>query len=174
MCFGDAVGVEIDLVTLLKLELLFFVPNTFHTGQHEIGSAFQVFVRPVLMAYHRRIVTGIGIADESRFQIQNTHPGRDKHARLVVLAKLGIDLCEDVVDCQTALGMALDQRFGCHHKHGTGNTLTGNISNHKSQMVFIQQIEIVEVAANFLCCVHAGKDAEILAVGIGREDRGQC
>ena len=63
-----------------------------------IGKAvLDVLVRSVFVAYHRRVVSGIGITNESGVQVQNSHPGGDEHAGLIVFTELGIDLCEYII-----------------------------------------------------------------------------
>jgi ABC-type glycerol-3-phosphate transport system substrate-binding protein len=49
-------------------------------------------------------------------------------------------------------------------------TLTGYIGNQECQLILAQQIEVIEVAAHFLCRIHGGVNAKFLPVRIGGEN----
>ena len=70
---GDTVGVDVDDVAFLELNILFLVFHAFHAPKDEAVLALQVFC-PVLVETDRRVVAGTDEFEIAVLDIENANP----------------------------------------------------------------------------------------------------
>ena len=69
--------------------------------------------------------------------------------------------------------MGFDEHPGHHHEQRGRHTFAGNIRHNQTDVIVIDQEEIVEITANLFCGRHAGKDVKLRAIGKCGEEPGQ-
>ena len=127
------------------------------------------------MAVGYKLVLSIGTANDrvlmacvdgkafSGGNFYNCHPDGDKELFFVVLAKLRVDVFQNLSRAFTKKGAALNQSFGNDHKQSCRNSLTGYIGHNQANVVFVNEEEVIEVSSYLLCRFHCCKEVELLA-----------
>ena len=108
-------------------------------------------------------------ANQPRVCFQKTHPCRNKHLSFIAFAQLVIGIDEHFCRVIPSFGVIPYYGFASHHEHGCRYTLTGNIRHKESQLLFVQQIEIIKISAHLFGGVHCCVQTEVCSVRIGRK-----
>ena len=86
-----------------------------------------------------------------------------------MLADSLVHKCQDFSRCAAHHRPVTDQDISYHHKQCSGDSLARNISDYQSQMILIDQEEIVEITAHLPCRCHGSKDIQVFPVRERRE-----
>ena len=118
-------------------------------------------------------VSGVGGNEFSGGDGENAEPDGDEHFHGVVLTEPLIDEFQNFRGGPAGERAVLDECFRNDHEERRGNTFSGNICHDEGEMVVIDQVEVVEVAADLPGRLHAGEEIEFSAFREGRENRGE-
>ena len=115
-------------------------------------------------------MAGIGGGEDAGGDFQDAEPDGDEHLLRIAGADLLIDLGQDFTGVQLMLGDVMNEGGGLHHEEGSRDALAGNIADDDTEMVIINEEEVIEVAADLPGGIHGGIDAELVPVreGMGR------
>ena len=116
-------------------------------------------------------MAGVGGGEEAGGEIQDAEPDRDEHFLRVPLADFIVHLGEDLRRAAPLHGDMVDQGAGQHHEEGGRNALAGNVADDQAEVSFVNEEEIVQVAADLLGRGHGESDIDFFAVGnrLGKE-----
>ena len=167
---GHAVGIHKERAALFQRELIVPVRDAVHPAQHKAVSVFHQLVVAVRRSDDRIFMPGVGGNDLPGRDLQHAEPGGDEHLLVIALADGGIGPLQHFCRRDAHLRKVLQQDFGHHHEERRGHTLARDVGNHETEVVLVNQEEVVEVAADLFRRVHGGVDVKLRPVGEGRID----
>ena len=103
-------------------------------------------------------------------KIEDSKPDRYKHGLGIVDRDLVVQLFHRLLRTESGEHTVSQQCHRLHHKQCRRDTLAGNIRDHQTKMIVIDQEIIVKVAANLFCRIHHGKKADFLPFRERRKD----
>ena len=93
--------------------------------------------------------------------LQNPEPDCDKHFLAVVRTDDLIDGFQHLSRAFSVHDSVFHNDFGNRHKQGAGDAFSGNIGDDKTEVVIVDQEEIVKITAHFLCGIHQRIEIEL-------------
>ena len=179
-CLGDAVRVEQQLVSRLEVEAMGAVRHAVEEPERD-ARAPALPGPNTIMADERGIVPCVDELDVARLVVEHADPCGHEHARVVALADLAVGARDSFSKIPHIGEVGLDLGFRLHHEEGGGNPLARDIGNDEAELgragfldiVLADKEEVVEVASDLTCGIHACKDVERGDVGVGWEGAGK-
>ncbi|MBE6470413.1 MAG: hypothetical protein E7000_01720 [Coriobacteriaceae bacterium] len=119
---------------------------------------------PRAIAINRKLfVAGIGIDERSSGNLEHAEPCGREHVVIVLFREVDVCLVQHVIGAQSRKRFHLDDGLRQHHEQRGGNALTRDIRHDEREVIVVDEEEIVEVAADFLCGFHRRKQVEFIA-----------
>ncbi len=168
--FGDAVGVEEDLVAREEVDRAFFIFDAVEAADYEVVAALEELESVVAVLDGGVLVTAVGICELAGGDLEDSEPDGDEHLFRVVRADGRVGLGQDLARGDAEHRTALDDDLGGHHEEGGRDAFAGDVGHNEAEVIVVDQEVVVEVAADFLGGVHAGVEVEFTAIREGRED----
>ena len=147
------------------------VTGTLHGSQ---GQAMGITLQdesPVFSVKDRIFMTGTGRYQAAGGDRQDAQPDGYEHIIFVSFTQAVVDIMQDIrgIPVETGKRHIFDQSLGNDHEQGGRNALARYIRHDQGKMVFVNQIEIIEVSADFLGRIHDCVQIKFPAVREGRE-----
>ena len=104
-------------------------------------------------------MSSINIVKLSSSKVQYAHKCSYKHHGIIVLAKLIIGsghYSSQIPFTLHGQNRVFQHCLGNNHKQCSRYSFPGNICNSNEQMLVIHHIKIIEIATDFLSCLHSG------------------
>ena len=107
---------------------------------------------------------GIGGRQFTCGDFQNPQPYRDEHFLRIACTDLAVYKLQGPGRTLFTHGRVTEKRRRHHHEKGGRNSFSGHISDHQSQMVFVDQEKVVKISADFFGRLHGCINVELRAV----------
>ena len=117
-------------------------------------------------------MSGIGKTDFSGSGIEDGAEHRGEHAAVIVRRKYIVYAGKYLVRLSKPLPLGLQQGLCHHHVQRGRHTLAGDIGNQETEIVVVDEKEIVEVAADLFGRIHGGENIELGTIRKGGEYAG--
>ena len=111
--------------------------------------------------------------DRTGADLQNTRPDRHEHILLITGADGFVGLDQNISGALSQHGAALEDDLGNHHEQGRRYTLAADIRHDHTQVVGVDQEEIIEITADFSGRFHRRVNIKFPAPRERREYVGQ-
>ena len=169
-CFRDAVRIDKQTVPGMQFKLMFPETGPFHAGNSHRMTIYIELVLTVLPADHRMLMSCIGCDSLPGGKVQDSQPDRDEKLGFVSFAKLFVDVLQDFRRTVSHHRTVLDQCLCDDHKQSRRDSFARNIGHHQSQMIIVDQEEIIKVASDLFRRDHRSKNIELFPIRESRED----
>ena len=156
--FGHAVGIEQQLVAGTQLDAVLLVTDQLFSAEDKIRLCPQKIGLGAGAYQNGIIVTGVAVGEPAVCQIENAKPAGHKEPLRIGAKQIAVGLLQHLVGGAVRLRIDLYQRFCQRHKHRRRHAVSGNIAHHDRQMGFVDQKEIIKVAAHLRRRRHVGID----------------
>ena len=162
---SDAVRVYEQIVARVQLEGMLSERQTLHRGDGGRVPVDRELVFAAVPAYSGVLVACVSRQTLAGPDVDDRHPYGDEEILFVVFAELVVYILQYLAGAAAHQRAVLYQSFGYDHEHRRRDTLAGDVSHDHGEVIFVCHEEIVEVAADLFCRIHAGEQPELLAVG---------
>ena len=89
-CFRNAVSVDEEYVSVIKVQFIVFICDVIQSSQNKAGSVIHNGKVLTLSGDYRMIVTGTGVLQNTAVKIKYSAENSNEHFRLVIVVELGV------------------------------------------------------------------------------------
>ena len=167
--FGHTVRIQEEGIARFEPERVFLVVNAVHRTDCDAVLVLIQLVDTAVPLDDRILMTGIGGRQSACGNFKNAEPDGHEHLDLIVGAECFVGLGENIGSRSAEHCTALQNGLGNHHKQRCRNALSGDVGNDETEMIFVDQEEIIEVSADLSGRLHNRIDIKLMPVRVRRE-----